>query len=884
MFCGILIGSSVSRLDKVSRLLTLVHTVHRTYNSMRGAAANPPVQPGRQARARRNVSPQNDEDAFGGGVDPLVTVADPESSGAGTATGTGTDAATLGLTDEIKEKTLWADALFCSEGENLYSAPYEFVKKNHYIVQCQICRRLFSLNRGGRNNLCAHAQKHGLHNREQVLKAVADIDTPVGGNIHQHGDGHNGQSSSRAQPQIQPRMELYQPYHPGSRAYIDHKKKTLAFIITCGLPYSLVEAPAFQSLCAGLNRKAPSFSRQLVSREVKRMYDETTSTWKGSGWAQWRPSYTTDLWTAHGKQFLSLTAHWIERPVNIGWRLNTRDIGIRRVTCARSESLANMLKSWMTDLGLLTDAVSVVTDHGSNMGKAIENICGWDWHGCVPHRINIGVKKVLKLGNTTVIRLLHKIRVISKKIRGSNPYWCKFESIQLQLLEERRNTRASSNVHDLTSDRDLGLRRNLSCLGSDDEDSDCGEDPGSDADETAEVEGHIVPGTRVIRLTLDSDESAALNTPVSQDGGSQQPSTAAATVQNPESQVGGSQQPSTAAATVHSRNEGMEDLFRVSNCVLKPQLDVETRWNSVWYMVVRFLRLEKPLTVFLSQNSVAFQELDESDWELLVDIAHALEPYKTVTKILEAEETVTCSLILSCMAYLHKECIKKTMNTEGGTKLLQDLSYFVDKEFDDPEAWTAWGLQQYLDPATVDIQSPTVTDWVWGPDKPDWCYDFIEVRSQFQSRQQWFDSVIRLIGDSCKEVQDRQQSTSSVRPHAVSKKHRPSRIQAFTMCAQATESVSYGNNDIEGQLHSWTALRRTSQAEDTLRWWSINGSRFPLLSTVASEWLCIPASSCSSERMFSKIGHMLGPRRQAMTDTGMEMLSTLKGAYAVKKK
>ena len=51
---------------------------------------------------------------------------------------------------------------------------------------------------------------------------------------------------------------------------------------------------------------------------------------------------------------------------------------------------------------------------------------------------------------------------------------------------------------------------------------------------------------------------------------------------------------------------------------------------------------------------------------------------------------------------------------------------------------------------------------------------------------------------------------------------------------------------------------------DPLMWWKEYGWRLPLLSGLAKECLCVPATSVPSERVFSTAGDILSAQRAAM--------------------
>lgn len=58
----------------------------------------------------------------------------------------------------------------------------------------------------------------------------------------------------------------------------------------------------------------------------------------------------------------------------------------------------------------------------------------------------------------------------------------------------------------------------------------------------------------------------------------------------------------------------------------------------------------------------------------------------------------------------------------------------------------------------------------------------------------------------------------------------------------------------------------------TYNWWSVNNARFKDVGRVARMFLCIPASSVASERMFSAAGIVIGNRRSSLDPSQVERL------------
>jgi hypothetical protein len=67
-------------------------------------------------------------------------------------------------------------------------------------------------------------------------------------------------------------------------------------------------------------------------------------------------------------------------------------------------------------------------------------------------------------------------------------------------------------------------------------------------------------------------------------------------------------------------------------------------------------------------------------------------------------------------------------------------------------------------------------------------------------------------------------------------------------------------------------MRRVSDDQDALLWWRENANRFPVLARIARRFLCVPATSAPSERVWSAAGEIVGDRRSRLTDASAEAL------------
>jgi hypothetical protein len=71
------------------------------------------------------------------------------------------------------------------------------------------------------------------------------------------------------------------------------------------------------------------------------------------------------------------------------------------------------------------------------------------------------------------------------------------------------------------------------------------------------------------------------------------------------------------------------------------------------------------------------------------------------------------------------------------------------------------------------------------------------------------------------------------------------------------------NSNIPAEFREYCAEAITQ--EEPLQFWKRNARRFPVLAAMARDYLAAPASSASSERLFSAAGNFLTPKRNRLS-------------------
>jgi hypothetical protein len=74
------------------------------------------------------------------------------------------------------------------------------------------------------------------------------------------------------------------------------------------------------------------------------------------------------------------------------------------------------------------------------------------------------------------------------------------------------------------------------------------------------------------------------------------------------------------------------------------------------------------------------------------------------------------------------------------------------------------------------------------------------------------------------------------------------------------------------EIAAYSSQPQVEWTEEPLDWWRNNCARFPRLAVIARAVLCIQATSCESERVFSKTGILLEGRRSQLASKNVDMM------------
>lgn len=72
---------------------------------------------------------------------------------------------------------------------------------------------------------------------------------------------------------------------------------------------------------------------------------------------------------------------------------------------------------------------------------------------------------------------------------------------------------------------------------------------------------------------------------------------------------------------------------------------------------------------------------------------------------------------------------------------------------------------------------------------------------------------------------------------------------------------------IEEEFQSYLRVPAIDAEDNVLKWWQQHEGRFPRLAKMARQYLAVPASSASVERLFSSVGLVKSDLREKLLDS-----------------
>ncbi|XP_039608816.1 E3 SUMO-protein ligase ZBED1-like [Polypterus senegalus] len=287
--------------------------------------------------------------------------------------------------------------------------------------------------------------------------------------------------------------------------------------------------------------------------------------------------------------------------------------------------------------------------------------------------------------------------------------------------------------------------------------------------------------------------------------------------------------------------------------------DVPTRWNSSYDMLQRYLEQQAAIYSALTEKPLKNKDiytLNDEEVAMAEKVIEALKPLKTITTLMSTESRASVSMIIPLKTtVLHSMAPKQEDSTAvrevklAVTRSLQER-YSVCYEF--LHKCTA------LDPRFKAL--PHIED---------------------DERQKIFSDIItEMMTTTEEETEDATEigAVSSSSPEASSTRSPPAKKSVMTELfgelfqRQGGSSKPTLLEQVQEEVIKYRASGCLSLEADPLLWWKGNEGTYPHIAKLAKRYLCIPATSVASERVFSTAGDIVIATRSVLSAENVDTL------------
>ncbi|XP_022826399.1 zinc finger BED domain-containing protein 1-like [Spodoptera litura] len=288
--------------------------------------------------------------------------------------------------------------------------------------------------------------------------------------------------------------------------------------------------------------------------------------------------------------------------------------------------------------------------------------------------------------------------------------------------------------------------------------------------------------------------------------------------------------------------------------------DVDTRWNSTFYMLSRFVELKEAVRSTMALIDRDLPQLTAEDWSMFEELIVVLRPFEELTKSMSGEKYLTASSVI-----VMTRCLKEALNiaiNKTQSETVSDIALLLNAGITDRlkyvEKSRTLSLCTFMDPR-FKMQA------------------FAEQNEAIQTKEY----VKKLIADiisrdenvelPTEQNQESQpQSDDDLSPWTIFDKLLGQPMTQGTPLSRAIKEIDMYLSD--------DRLPRKNSAGGwncPLEWWKNHRAVYPNLAKLYIRQCNIVATSVPCERMFSKSGLIINQRRTRLTTKKVEKLMFL---------
>ena len=272
--------------------------------------------------------------------------------------------------------------------------------------------------------------------------------------------------------------------------------------------------------------------------------------------------------------------------------------------------------------------------------------------------------------------------------------------------------------------------------------------------------------------------------------------------------------------------------------------EVDTRWNSTFYMFERIVEQHQAITTALCLSNRNDLCLSAADVKLLEESLSVLQPFEAATREISAEQYVSISKAIP----LARSLQHLTAGSSHQTSFRSQLSAQMRRRYTAIERAHLLALSTLMDPR---MKKMAFSNQEAARQAEQWI---------IQEARDTIEAEATTAGTQNDNTEGRDEQSAPGLWDLFDQKVVNSQLTRSSASKATVEVQAYIGEDVLPRL------------EDPLTWWKTHEKRFNLLSKLAKKYLCVPGTSVPSERLFSKAGELVSIRRNRIKSKNVDMM------------
>ena len=309
--------------------------------------------------------------------------------------------------------------------------------------------------------------------------------------------------------------------------------------------------------------------------------------------------------------------------------------------------------------------------------------------------------------------------------------------------------------------------------------------------------------------------------------------------------------------------------------------EVEARWNSTLDMIERALEQQSAICATrIDQKRLDLMPQD-SEFKILEGVATIIKPFCRNTSQVSGEENMTISAVKPLLHYLINT-YQSSSDTSTKTTTLGNTRAGASNCV---VAVTESARKAILDNLSTRYQGSLVNMLLCSASFMDPRFKslpFVSVDYKKEIHANVKQQAINLMRSSKRNLEssDKEASGSGTGPPRKKSKHPDEAWSVilgpmFKKGSEDACGTSTDDQEVDKEFQKYLAEDLILIDNNPLKWWRDNQLRYPVLSKIAQQLLCIPATSVPCERLFSTSGNIITPKRALLDPNNASMLCFL---------